>query len=192
MPRLRRVRDGGEREGGAESSLGCSCQPSTFHGIKMDLLSLILWPRLDLKWLCSSRTLSCLSAAISGIGQHTSINYKSIKRASSSAMQPLSDDMSLFSLLTAAASGAGGWRVHTDQQLVGLRGLVWEHIMHAEGSAGLMSDSVMTEVEILITYIDFRIQVVQLTETSGKKQTGRGKMRAKTKSSSPFRIHTAN
>lgn len=28
----------------------------------MHLLSPILWPRLDLKWLCSSRTLSCLSA----------------------------------------------------------------------------------------------------------------------------------
>lgn len=130
-----------EKRRGTESSLGCSCQPSTFHGIKKKCPS-YLWfcgvglIHTDLKRLCSSRTLSCLSAAISGIGQHTSINYKSIKRASSSAVQPLSDDVSLFSLLAAAERGGGSWRVQRNKQLICLRGLVWEHIMPGEWVRG--------------------------------------------------------
>ena len=71
----------------------------------------------------------------SGIGRHGGINYKSIKRASSSAMQLLSDDMSLFSLLATATSGGGSWRVRRNKHLICLfRGPVWEEKIHGEGA----------------------------------------------------------
>lgn len=57
-------------------------------------------------------------------------------------MQPLSDDMSLFSLLAAAVSGGGSWRVHRNKHLICLRGLAWENIMHGELVRALQGYSV--------------------------------------------------
>lgn len=66
-------------------------------------------------------------------------------------MQPLSDDMSLFPLLTAAVSSS--WQVHRNKHLICFGGMVWDHIMHAEWVRGNVADSVMRVVGTLIKTI---------------------------------------
>lgn len=56
------IKDKEEMEEGQKALWAAAARTSTSHGIKMHLLSPIWWPRLDLKWLWSSRTLSCFCA----------------------------------------------------------------------------------------------------------------------------------
>lgn len=56
------IKDKEEMEEGQKALWAAAARTGTSHGIKMHLLLPILWPRLDLKWLCSSRTLSCFCA----------------------------------------------------------------------------------------------------------------------------------
>lgn len=108
--------------GGTESSLGRRCQNQHLSWNKnaplvSDLVA-SAWSKMTLKF--QNIILLLRSAAISAIGQHTGINYKSIKRASSSAMQLLSDDTPLFLALPllSAAAGDGGclWQLQGENR----------------------------------------------------------------------------
>lgn len=58
MAGLRGIKDKKEMEEGQKALWASAARTTTSRGIKMHLLWLILWLGLDLKWLCSSRTLS--------------------------------------------------------------------------------------------------------------------------------------